>query len=81
MRFRAPIIQPGLTLKDATDAKARYLKINTGAKVTIDSHPDNTQFKTLIANLQCLPFRCVIEPGFIGYGEWRCLLTTTRRRP
>ncbi|MGN4997447.1 hypothetical protein ACTG25_03615 [Aeromonas sp. 80P] len=72
MRYRAPIIQPGLTREEATDARERYLKINPGAKVTIDSQPDNPQLKTLIAHLPVLPFRRVMEPGFIGYRGWRC---------
>ena len=59
MRYRAPIIQPGLT------------RTNPGARVTIDSQPDNPQLKTLIAHLPVLPFRRVMEPGFIGYRGWR----------
>ena len=71
MRFREPIIQPGLTWEEAADAKERYLKINPGAKVTIDSQPDNPQLKTLIAHLPVLPLRQVLAPGFIGYRGWR----------
>lgn len=71
MRFRAPIIQPGLTREEATDARERYLRINPGAKVTIDSQPDNPQLKILIAHLPVLPFRQVRDPGFIGYRGWR----------
>ena len=37
MRFREPIIQPGLTKEEATDARDRYLRINPGARVTIDT--------------------------------------------
>ena len=71
MRFRAPIIQPGLTREEATYARERYLRINPGAKVTIDSQPDNPQLKTLIAHLPVLPLRQVLAPGFIGYRGWR----------
>ncbi|MEH8253356.1 hypothetical protein [Aeromonas veronii] len=71
MRFRAPIIQPGLTQEEAADARERYLKINPGARVTIDSQPDNPQLKTLIAHLPVLPLRQVLAPGFIGYRGWR----------
>ncbi|MBS2781686.1 hypothetical protein [Aeromonas salmonicida] len=49
MRFRTPIIQQGLTRTEAEETRARYLRINPGAKVTIDSQPDNPQLKTLIA--------------------------------
>lgn len=72
MRFRAPIIQPGLTREEADNVRERYLRINPGAKVTIDSQPDNPQLKTLIAHLPVLPFGKVCEPGFIGYRGWRC---------
>ncbi|MGU5727573.1 hypothetical protein ACV1DR_01390 [Aeromonas jandaei] len=71
MRYREPIIQPGLTREEATDARERYLKINPGARVTIDSQPDNPQLKTLIAHLPVLPLRQVLAPGFIGYRGWR----------
>lgn len=72
MRFREPIIQQGLTRTEAEETRARYLRINPGARVTIDSQPDNPQLKTLIAHLPVLPFRRVMEPGFIGYRGWRC---------
>lgn len=72
MRFREPIIQPGLTRTEAEETRARYLRINPGALVTIDSQPDNPQLKTLIAHLPVLPFRRVRDPGFIGYRGWRC---------
>ena len=71
MRFRKPIIQPGLTREEATDARERYLRINPGARATIDSQPDNPQLKTLIAHLPVLPLRQVLAPGFIGYRGWR----------
>lgn len=71
MRFREPIIQQGLTRTEAEETRARYLRINPGARVTIDSQPDNPQLKTLIAHLPVLPFRQVMEPGFIGYRGWR----------
>lgn len=71
MRFRKPIIQPGLTKEEATYARDRYLRINPGARVTIDSQPDNPQLKTLIAHLPVLPIRQVLAPGFIGYRGWR----------
>ncbi|MGL6388690.1 hypothetical protein ACSZND_03300 [Aeromonas hydrophila] len=71
MRFRAPIIQQGLTRTEAEETRARYLRINPGARVTIDSQPDNPQLKTLIAHLPVLPFRRVMEPGFIGSRGWR----------
>ena len=71
MRFREPIIQTGLTLEEAVNVRERYLKINPGARVTIDSQPDNPQLKTLIAHLPVLPFGKVCEPGFIGYRGWR----------
>ena len=71
MRYREPIIQPGLTKEEATDARDRYLRINPGARVTIDSQPDNPQLKTLIAHLPVLPLRQVLAPGFIGYRGWR----------
>ncbi|WP_270807453.1 hypothetical protein [Aeromonas sp. QDB25] len=51
--------------------RERYLLINPGARVTIDSQPDNPQLKTLIAHLPVLPFRQVMDPGFIGYRGWR----------
>jgi hypothetical protein len=72
VRFREPIIQPGLTRTEAEETRARYLRINPGALVTIDSQPDNPQLKTLIAHLPVLPFRRVRDPGFIGYRGWRC---------
>lgn len=71
MRFRAPIIQQGLTRTEAEETRARYLRINPGARVTIDSQPDNPQLKTLIAHLPVLPFGKVCEPGFMGYRGWR----------
>ncbi|MFK7682217.1 hypothetical protein [Aeromonas caviae] len=71
MRYRAPIIQPGLTRTEAEETRARYLRINPGARVTIDSQPDNPQLKTLIAHLPVLPFRQVMDPGFIWYRGWR----------
>lgn len=71
MRFREPIVQSGLTKEEATDARDRYLRINPGARVTIDSQPDNPQLKTLITHLPVLPFRQVMDPGFIGYRGWR----------
>ena len=71
MRYREPIIQSGLTRKEATDVRERYLRINPGARVTIDSLPDNPQLKTLIAHLPVLPFSRVRDPGFIGYRGWR----------
>ena len=70
MRFREPIIQPGLTRTEAEETRARYIRINPGARVTIDSQPDNPQLKTLIAHLPVLPFRQVMDPGFIGYCGW-----------
>ncbi|ONG09058.1 hypothetical protein BWQ95_10810 [Aeromonas hydrophila] len=72
MRFREPIIQTGLTLEEAVNVRERYLLINPGARVTIDSQPDNPQLKTLIAHLPVLPLRQVLAPGFIGYRGWRC---------
>ncbi|MBL0487355.1 hypothetical protein JD511_20600 [Aeromonas caviae] len=72
MRFREPIIQTGLTLEEAVSVRERYLLINPGARVTIDSQPDNPQLKTLIAHLPVQPFRQVLAPGFIGYRGWRC---------
>lgn len=71
MRYRKPIIQPGLTREEATDVRERYMRINPGAKVTIDSQPDNPQLKILISHLPVLPFRQVRDPGFIGYRGWR----------
>lgn len=71
MRYRKPIIQPGLTREEAADVRERYMRINPGAKVTIDSQPDNPQLKILIAHLPVLPFRQVRDPGFIGYRGWR----------
>lgn len=71
MRYRAPIIQQGLTRTEAEETRARYLRINPGARVTIDSQPDNPRLKTLIAHLPVLPFRQVMDPGFIGYRGWR----------
>ena len=71
MRFREPIIQPGLTRTEAEETRARYLRINPGARVTIDSQPDNPQLKTLIAHLPVRPFRQVMDPGCIGYRGWR----------
>lgn len=71
MRFREPIIQTGLTLEEAVNVRERYLLINPGARVTIDSQPDNPQLKTLIAHLPALPLRQVLAPGFIGYRGWR----------
>lgn len=71
MQFRAPIIQQGLTFDEATEIRARYLRLNPGVKVTIESQPDNPAFKTLIAHLPLLPLQKVIEPGFIGYRGWR----------
>ncbi|WP_393936742.1 hypothetical protein [Aeromonas rivipollensis] len=71
MRFRKPIIQPGLTRTEAEETRARYIRINPGARVTIDSQPDNPQLKTLIAHLPVLPLRQVLAPGFIGYRGWR----------
>lgn len=71
MRFRKPIIQQGLTREEAHDVRERYLRINPGAKVTIDSQPDNPQLKILIAHLPVLPFQQMQEPGFIGYRGWR----------
>ncbi len=71
MRFREPIIQTGLTLEEAVNVRERYLLINPGARVTIDSQPDNPQLKTLIAHLPVLPLRQVLAPGFIGYRGWR----------
>ncbi|MDX7690251.1 hypothetical protein SJU67_00330 [Aeromonas caviae] len=52
--------------------RERYLLINPGARVTIDSQPENPQLKTLIAHLPVQPFRQVLAPGFIGYRGWRC---------
>lgn len=72
MRYRKPIIQLGLTREEAADVRERYLRINPGAKVTIDSQPDNPQLKILIAHLPVLPFSKVCEPGFMGYRGWRC---------
>ena len=71
MRYRQPIIQQGLTRTEADETRARYLRINPGARVTIDSEPDNPQPKTLIAHLPVQPFRQVLAPGFIGYRGWR----------
>lgn len=71
MRFRMPIIQQGLTHTEAEETRARYLRINPGARITIDNQPDNPQLKTLIAHLPALPFRQVQAPGFIGYRGWR----------
>ena len=71
MRFRAPIIQPGLTRTEAEETRARYLRINPGARVTIDSQPDNPQLKTLIAHLPVLPYRQDIDPGLAGHRRWR----------
>ncbi len=71
MRFKEPIIQTGLTLEEAVNVRERYLLINPGARVTIDSQPDNPQLKTLIAHLPVLPLRQVLAPGFIGYRGWR----------
>jgi hypothetical protein len=71
MRYRQPIIQQGLTRTEADETRARYLRINPGARVTIDSEPDNPQLKTLIAHLPVQPFRQVLAPGFIGYRGWR----------
>ncbi|BCO13710.1 hypothetical protein RIMD111065_20660 [Aeromonas hydrophila] len=51
----------------AEETRARYLPINPGARVTIDSQPDNPQLKTLIAHLPVQPLRQVLAPGFIGY--------------
>jgi len=72
VRFREPIIQQGLTLIEAEETRARYLHINPGARVTIDSQPDNPQLKTLIAHLPVKPLRQVLAKGFIGYRGWRC---------
>ena len=71
MRFRAPIIQQGLTRREATEAKGRYLRINPGAKVSIEVQPDNRQMFTLIAHLPVLKFDKVREPGFAGYRGWK----------
>ncbi len=71
MRYRQPIIQQGLTRTEAEETRARYLRINPGARVTIDSQPDNPQLKTLIAHLPVLPFQRVRDPGFSGYRGWR----------
>ena len=71
MSYRQPIIQQGLTRTEADETRARYLRINPGARVTIDSEPDNPQLKTLIAHLPVQPFRQVLAPGFIGYRGWR----------
>ena len=71
MRYRQPIIQQGLTRTEADETRARYLRINPGARVTIDSEPDNPQLKTLIAHLPVQPVRQVLAPGFIGYRGWR----------
>ncbi|QNF21609.1 hypothetical protein FT688_20600 [Aeromonas hydrophila] len=72
MRYREPIIQQGLTLTEAEETRDRYIRINPGARVTIDSQPDNPQLKTLIAHLPSLPFRQVLAPGYVGYRGWRC---------
>ena len=71
MRFSSPLTPHGLTRTEADDTRARYLRINPGARVTIDSQPDNPQLKTLIAHLPVLPLRQVLAPGFIGYRGWR----------
>ncbi|HHQ4528981.1 TPA: hypothetical protein ACSP1Y_002765 [Aeromonas hydrophila] len=67
MRYREPIIQQGLTHTEADETRIGYLSINPGAQVTIDSQPDNSQLKTLIAHLPILPFRQVLAQGFNGY--------------
>lgn len=71
MRYRPPIIQVGLTRTEAEETRARYLRINPGAQVTIDSQPDNPQLKTLIALLPWRHINAVKEPGFVGYRGWR----------
>ena len=71
MRFRAPIIQQGLTRREATEAKERYLRINPGANVSIEVQPDNRQMFTLIAHLPVVPYDKVREPGFAGYRGWK----------
>ena len=71
MRYRQPIIQLGLTHQEAEDTRARYLKLNPGAKVTIDRQPGEPRLKILIAHLPVLPFRRVMDRGFVGYRGWR----------
>ncbi len=72
MRYRKPIVQRGLTREEAEETRSRYIKLNPGAKVTIDSEPENPSLKILIALLPVLPFRYIREPGFVGYKGWRC---------
>lgn len=55
MRYRPPIIQPGLTAEMANDMRDRYLRLNPGAVVTIDSQPDNPKLKTVIVRIPLLP--------------------------
>lgn len=71
MRFRAPIIQQGLTRRETNEVKARYLRINPGARVSIEVHPDNRQMFTLIAHLPVMKFDKVREPGFAGCRGWK----------
>lgn len=71
MRYRDPIIQIGLTRTEAEETRARYLRINPGAHVTINTQPDNPQLKTLIALLPWRHISAVKEPGFVGYRGWR----------
>lgn len=71
MRYRAPIVQPGLTRTEANETKARYLRINPEARVSIERQPDNPQMYTLICALPVLPFEQVRSPGFSSYRGWQ----------
>lgn len=55
MRYRDPIVQRGLTAAEAKTLKKRYMELNPGADVAIESEVDGSQLKMLIARLPYIP--------------------------
>lgn len=55
MRYRQPIVQRGLTAAEAADLKKRYIEINPGAEVTVESEVDGSRLKMLVVRLPHIP--------------------------
>lgn len=71
MKFRQPIVQAGLTRREATETRDSYLKRNPGAQVSIERQPDNPQFFTLIAHLPLLPSSAIRKECDGWYRGWK----------
>lgn len=55
MRYKEPIVQRGLTATEAASLKKRYMELNPGADVRVESELDGSPLKMLIARLPYIP--------------------------